>query len=154
MIAFEGCSISEKPLPADRQVRNEYSMTMILLPGYHHRQGAARREGKRFAGRTGYGPFLDGAWIGYLPDLRKARLNEPRRKGRTQPHAEGLSGCAEHRRKVRDAGICTKKRDGSVVSRKAGRKYCIPKAYLKMNSAVTKWKRHPKGVAFGSLTRN
>ena len=51
-------------------------------------------------------------------------------------------------------GICTKKRDGSIVSRKAGRKYCIPKAYLKMNSAVTKWKRHPKGVAFGSLTRN
>ena len=48
-------------------------------------------------------------------------------------------------------GICTKKRDGSIVSRKAGRKYCIPKAYLKMNSAVTKWKRHPKGVAFGFL---
>ena len=42
-------------------------------------------------------------------------------------------------------GICTKTgyrllRDGSIVSRKVGRKYCIPKAhllaYLKMNSAV------------------
>ena len=42
-------------------------------------------------------------------------------------------------------GICTKTgyrllKDGSIVSRKVGRKYCIPKAhllaYLKMNSAV------------------
>ena len=49
-------------------------MTMILLSSDHHRRGAARREGERFAGRTGYDPFPDGTWIGFLSDLMKGAI--------------------------------------------------------------------------------